>query len=103
MSRRGLHTAVPPSGFGGYNLPSLTDERSGQNTEKPESDPTILVTKYTWSITNHNVCPLVRIGTPHPLSRKRVRPPGTKGGRVAHSPVGEGDGGVPIPTTAEKA
>ena len=24
----------------------------------------------------HNVCPLVQIGTPHPLSRKRVCPPG---------------------------
>jgi hypothetical protein len=29
----------------------------------------------------HSVCPLVRLGTPHPLSRKRVvPPPGTKGG-----------------------
>jgi hypothetical protein len=26
----------------------------------------------------HSVCPLVRIGTPHPLSRKRVPPPRTK-------------------------
>jgi hypothetical protein len=32
-----------------------------------------------------------RIKTPHPLSRKRVCPPGTKGG------------GVPIRTTGEKA
>ncbi len=27
----------------------------------------------------HSVCPLVRIGTPHPLFRKRVCPPRTKG------------------------
>ncbi len=26
------------------------------------------------------VCPLLRIGTPHPLSRKRVCPLGTEGG-----------------------
>ncbi len=30
----------------------------------------------------HSVCPLVRIGNPHPLSRKLVPPPGTKGGGV---------------------
>jgi hypothetical protein len=29
----------------------------------------------------HSVCPLVRIGTPHPLSRERVySPPESKGG-----------------------
>ncbi len=38
-----------------------------------------------------NVCPLVRIGTPHPLSRKRVCPPRTKNGRVR-----KGGGGCPI-------
>jgi hypothetical protein len=46
----------------------------------------------------HCVCPFVRIGTPHPLSRKRVCPsPRTKGG--IQSPAGRG---VQIRTTAEK-
>ncbi len=41
----------------------------------------------------HRVCPLVRIGTPHPISRKRVcHLPRNRGGE-AHSPKGEGLGG----------
>ncbi len=46
----------------------------------------------------HSVCPLVRIGTPHTLSRKRVSPPpGIKEAGGTHSPTGEGvGGGVPI-------
>ncbi len=41
----------------------------------------------------HSVCPLVGIGTPHPLSRKRVctPPPPTKG-EGTHSPADEGVG-----------
>jgi hypothetical protein len=42
----------------------------------------------------HSVCPVVRIWTPHPLSCKRVCPPGTKRGvRVR---------GVPIRTTGKE-
>jgi hypothetical protein len=37
----------------------------------------------------HSVCPLVRIGTPHPFSYGRVCPPEPKRGR-AHSPAMEG-------------
>jgi hypothetical protein len=39
----------------------------------------------------HSVCPIFRIGTPHPLSRKRLcyPPPRTKGGWT-FSPAGEG-------------
>ncbi len=43
----------------------------------------------------HNVCPLVGIGTPPPLSRKLVcptAPPPRNQGRGAHSPAGEGWG-----------
>ncbi len=40
-----------------------------------------------------SVCPLVRIGTPHPLSRKRVCPPLEPKGEETHSPEGEGAGG----------
>jgi hypothetical protein len=48
-----------------------------------------------------SVCPLVRVGTLHPLSYKRVCPPqNQKGG--THSPADEGVG-VPIRTTGEKA
>ena len=39
----------------------------------------------------HSVCPLVGIGTPHPLSRRQgytPPPPPTNGG-VIHSPAGE--------------
>jgi hypothetical protein len=48
------------------------------------------------------VCPLVGIGTPHPLSYKRMCPPPEpkKGG--THSPADEGVG-VTIRTTGEKA
>jgi len=43
----------------------------------------------------HSICLLVGIGTPQPLSRKRVCPsPPEPQGRGAHSPAG---GGVPIP------
>jgi hypothetical protein len=50
----------------------------------------------------HSVCPLVRIGTPHPLSRERVYPhQESKGGE--HSPAGEGVGRVPIRTAGKKA
>ncbi len=38
---------------------------------------------------NHSVCPIVRIGTPHQLSRKRVCPsPEPKGGRTHSTWVG---------------
>jgi len=52
----------------------------------------------------HSVCPLVGIGTLlPPLSPASVPlPPVPKGGG-AHSPAGEGLGGVPVPTTGEKA
>jgi hypothetical protein len=49
------------------------------------------------------LCSLVRIVTPHPLSRKQVCPsPLNKwgGGKLA---CGRGGGGVPIPTTEEEA
>ncbi len=51
----------------------------------------------------NSVCPLVRIGTPHSLSRKRVCPSPTepKGGRVGHTRQGV-RGGVPIRRTGEK-
>jgi hypothetical protein len=42
----------------------------------------------------HSVCPLVRIGTPHPLSRKReCYLPDPTGGGGTYSPAGEGAGG----------
>ncbi len=47
----------------------------------------------------NSVCPLVRIGTPHPLSRTRVCPPSTKGGDTLSFADG-GGGGVPIRRTA---
>ncbi len=51
-----------------------------------------------------SVCSFVRIGSPRPLSRKRVclpPPLGTK--REQHSFAGEGAEGEPIWTTGEKA
>jgi hypothetical protein len=58
--------------------------------------------RYALALSNmyHSVCSLVRLGPPHTLSSKRVRPPGTKG--ETHSPAGEG-GGVPLRTSEEKA
>jgi hypothetical protein len=47
------------------------------------------VPQSTYYIDYHIVCPLVRIGTPHPLYRERVCPPRTNY-RGAHSPTGEG-------------
>jgi hypothetical protein len=41
----------------------------------------------------HSVCPLVRIGTPPPLSLARVSPPGAKGGGNT-LPAGERMGGL---------
>jgi hypothetical protein len=40
----------------------------------------------------HSVCPLVRIGTPHPVYRKCVPLPGTKGGGETLTAAGEGRG-----------
>ncbi len=50
---------------------------------------------YTYYLEYHSVCPLVEIGTPPPLSRKRVchPPPEPKGGGGTHAPAGEGMGG----------
>jgi hypothetical protein len=46
----------------------------------------------------HSVCPLVGIGTPHPLSRKRVCfPPGTKGGGGVHTRLRVRGWGSPNP------
>jgi hypothetical protein len=54
-----------------------------------------------WS-TKVSVCPLVRIGALHPLSRKRVCPsPPEQKGDGTHSPGGGGRG-IPIRTTGEK-
>jgi hypothetical protein len=51
----------------------------------------------------HSVCPLVGIGTlPTPLSPASVPLP-PEPGEGGLTPAGEGVGGVPIPTTGEKA
>ncbi len=53
----------------------------------------------------HSVCPLVRVGTPHPLSRKRVcsLPPEPGGGHTRLRVRWLGGGMVPIRTIGEKA
>ncbi len=51
---------------------------------------------YTVYLENHSVCPLIRIGNPHPLSRKRVCPPPTESmGEWIHSPADLGGWGSP--------
>ncbi len=43
---------------------------------------------YRYHLENHSVCPLVGIGPPHPLSRKRLRsppPPNQRGGGGVHT------------------
>ncbi len=52
----------------------------------------------------HSVCPLVGIGTPHPLSQRVCFPPEPKGeGGDTHSPACEGMGESQFWTAGEKA
>jgi hypothetical protein len=52
----------------------------------------------------HTVCPLVGLGTSPPPFRKRVRPPRNRRGEGASRlRLRRGCGGVPKPTTGEKA
>ncbi len=73
-----------------------------------KSNPSVDDAQSTYGIylEYNSVCPLVGIGTPHPLFRKRVCPPPDPkegGGGGKHTPAGEGVGESQLRTTQEKA
>ncbi len=65
-----------------------------QSNPYPKQNIIPLLHKVHKYLEYHSVCPVVLIGTHHPLSYKRVSRPRNQRGGDTHSPAGEGMQGV---------